>query len=657
MFRIKNQSKGKRNINLDLIGQLSMKSSGDRLKGMEYAGRDMLHGKLGSWDLMIFLSGNTRRSADTYPCLTSECIFDPAEENIRRWIAVIGPSQEEALSKIEYYIGLDWEGVISRSKITRQGRIEIETGNEDRDFAFALAQKEARSICYQYISSGTSDPDPTKSLTPIQIMCLLEALAPIEHELGLKLLKNALQRMNPDKNYRTPEQIGIDQPPDLPLVSEIIARLVDLHGIGILDHAVIKQLERSLKKWFLVENDQDLDGIPELRSPDQFNLISLKDIKEENQYERIGHFPYLESPGLAAVLNNDLNRFIGLEDRFGKTDSNHHFDHYIALLSSFIHDSWNEDESRYITRDRDTHKSLSGMIIVTDPSGPFTVLMNEFSQPSRIGMLIEGRDIRNHLSELCITFHGANSNGQYRIEQIKSNQVQFMEGCCWGISETPYISLDYVTVRGLGGGHSLVVFQSNSDREDISQLLPLWEGTINDSRAEELIENTILNPDKYWAAYGLRSFPDPSSAAVQLSWNALLGRGLVRYGKREIAAVLFNRLIESIIINLNERGTFFEAYEANTGKGIGARNSPLGLVPIGFFLEICGVKIRPGCEIILKGEYPFLWPLRLHYQGILIHRGPDQTRIEIPGEQPRVEKGYEKVIIPLQSSPSENFST
>ncbi|MEE8357027.1 MAG: hypothetical protein V3R33_06920, partial [Anaerolineales bacterium] len=271
----------------------------------------------------------------------------------------------------------------------------------------------------------------------------------------------------------------------------------------------------------------------------------------------------------------------------------------------------------------------------------------KFPQPTRLGLLIEDKSGQGSHQDIKITLHGQDWKGNYRIEKISTSQFRWGENRGWAVSECIYQQLDYVFVENLGVDFRLNIYSPTTAREDIFHILPLWGKTLDTQKVDSLIKNTLTNKDGFWSNYGIRSIPDLGSAAIQLPWNLLIGRSLVHYNKRLLAAELFSKIMNVILINLDESGCFFSAYDAQSGKGLGRKNALEGLVPIGFFLELVGIQFLNEREILIEGEYPFPWPVTISFRGRKILRDQDMTRIDFPGDKTRFIHGSEKEIIKL----------
>jgi hypothetical protein len=120
---------------------------------------------------------------------------------------------------------------------------------------------------------------------------------------------------------------------------------------------------------------------------------------------------------------------------------------------------------------------------------------------------------------------------------------------------------------------------------------------------------------------------------VQIPWNQLIGEGLLRYGFREAATQLTTRLMAAITQNLTHHKAFYRHYHAQTGQGIGERNSLRGLAPLKLFLNTVGIRIISSQKVFLEGYNPFPWPVTVRYRGLTVTRDATQTEIIFPGGQ------------------------
>ena len=646
IFRIMNDSKQTRTIRIDLAGQLTAQTLGNRMTVINNLGRDFLAGQMGSRFPVIFMSGNTKGGKGPYSCLSSPLNIKPEQDLEIRWISVLGDSLAEALKTIDTINQLNWMGEISRSKIQDQSQIKIITGNPAWNFAFKLSQKQAVSFMLRQFPQGQVSPAP-RGLSALKAIYLLNALTPIDPQNIPLIVENVMDAVQDNGMIRERSCTYHKTLPALPFAAELVWQADQFAPGRLQKNILVDQLKKSLNHWFLRSQDQDQDGIPELIHPCQVDLMDNRSLDSILKKEFTMPDSFVESPGLAAILINDLTRLEELQISLENNKKTSPSDNKKKKLNNFLQESWDTQKSCFLSRDRDSHLILPGRIIGNDLGNGFHIFREKFPQPTRLGMLIEDKSGQDPKLEIKITLHGQDWKGNYRVEKISPAKYHWGENQGWAVSECIYQQLDYVLVENLGYDLCLNIYSPKTFREDIFQVLPLWGRSLDKQKVDSLINNTLTNKDGFWSNYGIGSIPDLGSAAVQLPWNLLIGRSLVHYDKRLLAADLFSKIMDAILVNLDDSGCFFSAYDAQSGKGIGQKNALEGLVPIGFFLELVGIRFLNEKEILIEGEYPFPWPVTISFRGRKILRDQDMTRIDFPGDKTRFIHGSEKEIIQL----------
>jgi len=122
-------------------------------------------------------------------------------------------------------------------------------------------------------------------------------------------------------------------------------------------------------------------------------------------------------------------------------------------------------------------------------------------------------------------------------------------------------------------------------------------------------------------------------AAVHMLWNLFLIEGLERFAQRALAADLLQRLWQTAGQTLLREGHLREAYHAETGHGLGQRNTLLGLPPLSPGLRLAGLGALTPQEVVLTQHNAFTQPLEVRWRGVQIHWGPHGGRLVFPGGQ------------------------
>lgn len=120
-------------------------------------------------------------------------------------------------------------------------------------------------------------------------------------------------------------------------------------------------------------------------------------------------------------------------------------------------------------------------------------------------------------------------------------------------------------------------FEASNDlkRQEIVGFVPLWAGVASEEQAARLVE-TMTDPTAFWRPYGIPSlsaddpFYDPQgywNGPVWIQWQYLIMRGLLDYGYETEAQQLTDRVLSSVIHQLETTHTFWEFYSPDTHWG------------------------------------------------------------------------------------------
>jgi len=289
-------------------------------------------------------------------------------------------------------------------------------------------------------------------------------------------------------------------------------------------------------------------------------------------------------------------------------------------LHSLVESTWDSKASTYRYRDIDTHKSLPNFeIFYFDQPGNYT-LKKSLKGSRRLQIHILGSSEVTH--PVQITIYGTGLKGAVS-ESILPNQFFWQDGAALATTKNAFKSIKKIEVHGLVEGEQGKITSFDFTQEDLSLLLPLWAGIPNTKRAKVLIERNLLN--RYLQSYGLSIAPKNDNNQgcqeqdkVSLPWNHFIIEGMLAYGYRKEAAMVFNRLMDAILPVLRDSGAFRAIYSATGGNPSGEANSINGLVPLGLFLKLIGIRQIGKNDAILDGNNPFPWPVTVKYQGMTI---------------------------------------
>ena len=629
---ISNQSAKNRVVCLDLVCSPQSFRGGNQITLGKVKGRQMLTGWIGSQNLILFMSRNPYFREDPYPFLENELSLSPHQIENVHWICILSNSAEQGIELLDQTLQLDWAGEIARRKVSLQGQVEITTGTQDWDFVLSLSQKRAQSI-YQQITSQNNQNNPNNTvLSPIQALMMLQSLIMLTPEMAKNIL-DLVFNTNPES------EIGgdiSDQGPTPPILTgELLWQFHQSGFSGDIWSGYLDQASRWLNDWFTPRLDKDGDGIPELVNHRILQTPGMDVSAEPQSAYRPFPYPYLESPGLGALLFNDLSKVKDLT-QLDRRDSDPLIRERIENLRTYLKDSWMPEANKFQSRDSRSHLVVDGFTIRKVMQPGLNILTADFPQSARIGIILHGENGEHTPKDIRVICHGMDWQGNYRIEELNSGDFIQGERFDWAISESVYSKIDYCILIGFNVSRRISLVAPPTSLNDITQTLPLWAGILADNQTRDMYEQVLLDPERYWTPYGFSRIPGPDEMIISLFWNLLLGQSMHRLGMRKSTAGLIQRLMDVSIPSQKSSGAVYPAYSAQTGKGMGAGECIESFFPVRFFLQVLGIEIIEGGRVLISGENPFPWPVSIRYRDLMIRKEDDRTVISKLGEEDRI---------------------
>lgn len=657
---ITNQAKVERKLRCEMVGQLAP-IEGQRMAPFEMSAATLLAGYSSGLALTLFITGGAKAGSGPYPALTLTMHMEAGETRQFTWVQAALADRDSSFAMGRDIASQNWDAARSRIEMLNAGQVEIFSGDPNWDAAFMLAQKQAAGLLsgptphlphpsflitrqpdqgYSFRGDGSDYSYLWNGQSVMEANFLTEILVMAAPENIKNLARNFLAVQE--------ESGSIDWKPGLGgqrnrlLATPGLARMIwriyrHTEDEGFLTET-FEGVRRFLEAWFSAEHDRDGDGIPEWDHPLQ---TGLEDHPVYSRWQACAMGVDIftsEGPALCALLYEDCQCLMQISQVIGREAEIKPLYEKAEKLKQAVGEAWDEHAACYFDWDRDTHISTqSDWSLEVIGSGNFSV-RQDFGDPIRLQIEIRTDEtMRRHP---LIFVHGKGASGKRRVERIEDDQFRWIPGQGQLTGKYVYSNIDRIEVRGLEPEDHLRVTGANYHRLDISLLTPLMAGIPDSERAEKIIAETITYPGLFWREYGLPTCPQPACEANQAScwslnipWNALIGDGLVRYGRRSEAAELIRRLMTAIIQTLRRERSFRRHYHAETGQGQGESNALNGLAPLGLFLNVLGVRLISSRRVGLAGFNPFPWPVTVKYRGMTITRQKDKTAVIFPDGQ------------------------
>jgi hypothetical protein len=670
-----------RAIAFHLAVQLVPLTEGRPLAGTPLAilsGAALLEGQAANLDVEVLLEGPAEVAAAPNPRLVRTVEVLPGEPMSIRWVQAALPVPAErppapvrgeappldhrsaGLEHIREVLGREWDGELARIELLNAGLLDIETGDPAWDAALALGQTVALRC---YVGPTPHLPQPSFVLCRLpdrgysgrgdgsdynlqwngQVATAayvnLPQVVTAAPELAKGIVRNWLAVQAEDGSIDWKPGLAGQRERTLctPLLATLAWRLYEhTEDAGFLAE-VYPGLRRFVDVWFAARHDRDEDGVPEWTHTVQSAFDDNPSFVRWQPWGQGADIAAVEAPDLASYLYRECVSLAAIADRLGEP-ADPALAARVSHLAQRVSQMWRDDTASYHYVDRDSHEITAGEVLAEGQGDLVADLHRRFAPSARILVKVVGAaEVR---PEVEVSLHGRGRRGRHRVEMLARSRVQWFFGISTAVSDKLYALLERVEVRGVPPEAHVTVSVVDTTRQDQTLLLPLWAGLPDAARAETLVARTLLDPARYWRAYGMPncSALDPAfrpdnrggSGGVWLAWNTMLGEGLVRYGYRAQAAELVGRLIAAMLHTLRTDHAFREAYNCDHPEGLGERDYIWGVAPVALFMQVLGVRIISPRRVYLEGRNPFPWPVTVRHKGLVVARKQERTTVTFP---------------------------
>jgi hypothetical protein len=413
------------------------------------------------------------------------------------------------------------------------------------------------------------------------------------------------------------------------------------------------KLVKFFWSWFSGQHDRDRNGAPEWDHILQTGF-------EDNPLFDVWHpwsqgldVSFVHSPSLEAMLYREAQMLASIAGQLGKPEEETSLITMQAeKVRGFLEAGWNAENSFYSYRDRRTGQVSRAKVIAKRKGDGSMRPRFESETPVRLLVEIQTTNPAAKRPEVEICEHFTKSKGE--VEVIAGYQFQWRSGGLVATTQNVFSRIGRVSVAGLEEKDKINIKIIDTTGEDLTLALPLWSGAMEEQRAHALIGRNLMSAERFNRPFGLPSLPsvpdkeaESVSLSINLPWNTLIAEGLLAYGFRAEATRLTAHLMNAVIQNLKGNRAFYQRYHAETGAGIGERNSLTGLAPVGLFMQTLGVTILSSTRVRLEGRNLFPWQVTIKYKGLTITRGQEQTTVTFANGESVIVKDEAACIVEM----------
>jgi len=677
-MKVHNAGKSARTLRLEWAALLvPAEENGRRIQAQQHdSGTWYLHGESNGLHTVVVMANGAQASPGPHTALALTGEIPPNRSMAIVWGQAAASSFGAAWEQATALLRRNLEADIARIRMINAGTVHIETGNPAWDTLFALGNQRAFGLLvgppdylqhpvpvlsrrpdhgYSQRQDGADYPPAWRDGHILwHAVYLCTYLLPGYPELAAGILENFLQRQDPENGHipnnpnQSPEKTfsALATPMLASLAWQIYLRRRDT---AFLEY-VFEPLYRFLQVWFREDYDQDGDGLPEWQSLRQLNLLTHPLFAHWYAWAQGADISSVETPSLVALLHREAECLLRMAQVLQREAVIAPLQAICENLRLGLEIAWEEEAHTYLNWDRDTHHSPTAEDLGTFTENGEYLLQRAFEQPLRpvLNLTYAGTPI----SGIRVTLEGIAPNGGEPLhEEINAARWRWSPERASATATHVFQRLERLHIENLPSeGASLHLSTLDLRRESIDLFLPLVGGVAGDTHTRSMVEETLLNPQKYWQMRGIPFAPWDAAPArplqmISLLWNTWVGYGLLRYGYRQQSAELVTRLMDTLAESLERTGGLPGRFHCRSGQDEGESNTLEGLPPIGLFLETLGVRIYSPWRVHLKGRNPFPWPVKIHFRGLHILRGAGHTEITFPdGQKATVQEGESCVI-------------
>ena len=688
-FAIENHSEEDKELRLELFGHVVINGRNQQLNVLTLGDYSLaLHlGQIGNINPVLTLEG---ASIEIYggrissPKLGRDLLL-PAGETTRVPFVIAGlPDMRDSVSVAMNWMSRPWEDYFERINRAAAAVPKISTGNDDWDTLIELSYN---LLLKSFMSANDGLPHASivanrrdnrgwsrrgdgsdhirawSGQDPTLAYLAAAAVATIEPQFAKGILLNYLATQ--DESGFVDRQPGLAGQRQGLLMMPLLARLAWIIYQVTEDREFIADIMPRLLLFFdrWLQEDDDADGVPEWRSERQMGYIAFPTFGRGQGWAQGAEVAQMETPDLLTYLISEANALCHLARVTENKPVESQLTARLHQLQDSLESLW--DGNRYIYRDRDTHLSGPSTELLYGGAGDqLHVIERDLPQPGRIAVRVVGGVSQVPRIQMRLT--GKDLEGVDCVIEADADEFDWRNR--QGVYTTKPLSyLASIEVIGLSRVYKVYARTIDSSRLDINHLIPLWNGTLSEERAEALAQ-MAMDEEQFLCPNGITMVSqkdndfDPSNArgggGIWMFWLALIGEGLLKAGYRKEATRLIKRVMTSLCKVLERDGKLSQFYHAVERKGFGEEQHLGGIVPLKLLTDVIGVQIVSPAKVLVGGAFSWEAPIRVEQHGVIVCRDADKIDITFPSGHKATlaaDVEWQAVLDPEPAEPAEQL--
>lgn len=649
-FTLTNLSQVEHTLRLDLIPQIGREGRKPdlRLIRLNDALEAIAFGTLNNISPVLILehSQDSHEVQSSTPKVSAALTLPPNEKIAVRWVHAGNSTLEKSASEALRWLGSDWASAFELIEKVNAAVPIIETGDIGLDVLLAF---KIQTVLRGYI--GTSGklpyPSPVASRLPSsgysapgvvdsqgQTAQLLWMVAPTTAIFAPDLARGALRNM---LAVRTSDG-WIDWKPGLagqranmmamPLLASTAWAIYEITEDKYFLSEVLPGLTEFFLRWFGRDLDKDRDGAPEWSNATQAGQSESALYNRFRRWAANIDISKVESPDLLALLIQEADALTRIEQTVGRKTSGlspipMKYDGLRKALATL----WDQENSRYMLRDRDTHQTSVGTSIFWGKGDEWFSAGITLEPANRLLIRVIGG--QNHTPAMTVHIEGTSGEGKPIKETIPLSAFAWYYGFGSVVSENVFAQVTYVKIEGLSKAFSWDVGTVDLTGETLQSYLPIRTSENYPALVERLMGHYRHSVGFATSADGTLEAENPNHHAEML-WNALLIDALLERGETQAASELIESLLKAEFMALGSEHGFRGSYHAETGVPYGGTDDLNGILPLHLILKAAGIRIINSKRVWAGGRFALSQPIQVQQHGVTVTRSAEGTVVQFP---------------------------
>jgi len=670
-FVLKNLSAEVMPLRLRLHAVLRPGENPQMMDEITIEGVHVLAGRTGLLEPVIFLGGAAVGEHAVHPALAVSDELRPGRTRAVLWGHGGLDSHQQSFVAARTAATRKWDAEIARLEMHNAGIVEIETGDMDWDVALVLAQKAALSgyvgptprlphasfVLARIPDRGFSERGDGKDYgldwegqTAAHAYVNLSQILPVAPELAKGVIRNFLSVQAADGTIDWKPGLGGQRNDCLcmPLLATLTWKIyLQTEDRSFLEETLTGLLE-FLDAWFSEKQDRDADGYPEWDHLLQSAFEEWPTFVPWRAWGQGLEISKAETPDLASYLYRECHSLIQIAEELERPNLIPPLRERMQHLAQAVEASWSEATDCYHHSDRDFHVTAQGELLGRGRGAFKLDIGRSFDPPVRVLVRAQGPEENSQKVKVALRGHPA-QGGRLRVHRLAHGDFRWFWERGAMTSPEAYATIKNVEIAGLSEEFEVEIWAADYSRQDQTLLLPLWAGIPDGKRAQRLVQETILDPRRFWRANGVPSCSalDPAyddgrqegAGAVWMLWNTMIGEALVDHGYLPEAVELISRLMRPVLASLRRDKAFRESYDPEGEGAFGERGHLSGSAPVQLLLYVLGVRLISPRKVWLRNGNPFPWPVVVRWRGLELRFEEDQCRVTFPDGQEHLVQG------------------